>query len=437
MTMQKHSLPVSDSFRGVAIAGFSVIILTFGVLGGWAATAPLDSAVVAGGLVTSASNRKTVQHFEGGMISEIRTAEGRSVKQGEVLFVLDSTQARAGVEIILNQLHQNLAREARLSAEILGASEIAFPAELDNLKLDPSVIQVLNDQKRQFEERRNSLEGQIAILRSRREQLRTEIEGVDREHKSTIQQVAFLEDELTGLRTLYEKGLQPKSRLLALEREKARLDGNIGRLTAERAKAESGVGEAELQIQQLRQRQQEEVGKELVDVREKINDLRQRLPVARDVFRRLEVLAPTAGTIQNLKFFTTGAVIRAGEPLLDIVPANDDLIVQAHVSPLDVNSVTAGSHSEVRFPSFKSRALPTIFGNVTSISQDRLMDEATKQPYFLALIKVDTAHIPEEFRSKLTPGLNAEIILPTGERTVLAYLIDPLRETLRKTFREK
>lgn len=435
--MQKHSLPVNDSFRGVAIAGFSVIGLTFGVLGGWAATAPLDSAVVASGLVTSASNRKTVQHFEGGMISEIRTAEGNSVKQGEVLFVLDSTQARAGVEIILNQFHQNLAREARLNAELIGAREIQFPVELANLKLDPSVTQVLNDQKRQFEERRNSLDGQVAILRSRRDQLRTEIEGVDREHQSTIQQVAFLEDELTGLRTLFEKGLQPKSRLLALEREKARLDGNIGRLTAERAKAESGIGEAELQIQQLRQRQQEEVGKELVEVREKINDLRQRLPVARDVFRRLEVMAPTDGTVQNLKFFTPGAVIRAGEPLLDIVPANDDLIVQAHVSPLDVNSVTAGSHSEVRFPSFKSRTLPTIFGNVTSISKDRLMDDATKQPYFLALIKVDTAHIPEEFRSKLTPGLNAEIILPTGERTVLAYLVDPLRDTMRKTFREK
>jgi HlyD family secretion protein len=141
--------------------------------------------------------------------------------------------------------------------------------------------------------------------------------------------------------------------------------------------------------------------------------------------------------VQNLKVHTPGAVIRAGEPLLDIVPADDDLIVQAHVSPLDVNSITEGAHSEVRFPSFKSRTLPTIFGSVTSISKDRLMDDATKQPYFLALIKVDTAHIPEEFRTKLTPGLNAEIILPTGERTVMAYLIDPLRDTMRKTFREK
>ena len=436
--MQKHSLPVKDSFRGVAIAGFSIIALTFGVLGGWAATAPLDSAVVAGGLVTSATNRKTVQHFEGGIISEIRVVEGAHVHQGDVLFVLDPTQAKAGVEIILNQLHQNLAREARLLAEVSGAKEIAFPEELTKgVGGDSSLSQVLADQRRQFDERRGSLEGQIAILRSRRDQLRTEIEGIDRERESMTQQVAFLEDELTGLRHLFEKGLQPKSRLLSLEREKARLDGSIGRSIAERAKAEAGIGEAELQIQQLRQRQQEDIGKELVEVREKINDLRQRLPVARDVFRRLEVKAPTDGAVQNLRVFTPRAVIRAGEPLLDIVPANDDLVVQAHVSPLDVNNVTEGARAEVRFPSFKSRALPMIFGKVLNVSKDRLMDEASKQPYFLAQIKVDVLDIPAEYRSKLTPGLNVEIIMPTGERTVLAYLVEPLRETLRKTFREK
>lgn len=436
--MKKHSLPVNDSFRGVAIAGFSIIALTFGVLGGWAATAPLDSAVVAGGLVTSATNRKTVQHFEGGIISEIRVTEGALVQQGDVLFVLDPTQAKAGVEIILNQLHQNLAREARLLAEVSGAQTITFPEELTRGQgVDPSLLQVLADQRRQFDERRGSLEGQIAILRSRRDQLSTEIKGIDRERESMTQQVSFLEDELSGLRHLFEKGLQPKSRLLSLEREKARLDGSIGRSIAERAKAEAGIGEAELQIQQLRQRQQEEIGKELVEVREKINDLRQRLPVARDVFRRLQVQAPTSGTVQNLRVFTTRAVIRAGEPLLDIVPANDDLVVQAHVSPLDVNNVTEGARAEVRFPSFRSRTLPTIFGKVLNVSKDRLMDEASKQPYFLAQIRVDVLDIPEEYRSKLTPGLNVEIIMPTGERTVLAYLVEPLRETLRKTFREK
>ena len=435
--MHKHTSPVNDSFRGVAVAGFSVIILTFGVLGGWAATAPLDSAVVAGGLVTAASNRKTVQHFEGGMISEIAITEGEHVAQGQTLFRLDPTQARAGVEIILNQLHQNLAREARLIAEVSGTDAIELPQELRGKELEDSVKQVIADQRRQFDERKASLEGQVSILRSRRDQLRTEIQGVDREKDSMGQQVAFLEDELVGLRQLYEKGLQPKARLLSLEREKARLDGSIGRAIAERAKAEAGIGEAELQINQIRQKQLEDVGRELVDVREKINDLRQRLPVARDVFRRLEVQSPTAGTVQNLRVFTKGAVIRAGEPLLDIVPSGDDLIVQAHVSPLDVNNVTEGHPTEVRFPSFKSRQLPTIFGKVTSVSRDRLVDETNKQPYFLALITVDTKNIPEEFRNKLQPGLNAEIIMPTGERTVFAYLVDPLRDTLRKTFREK
>lgn len=435
--MQPHAAPASDSIRGVAIAGFSVIALTFGVLGGWAATAPLDSAVVAGGLVTAASNRKTVQHLEGGIVAEIKVREGDQVEQGQVLFVMDSTQAKASLEIILNQLHQNLAREARLIAELSSDAQIRLPAELADQQLSPSITQVLADQQRQFEERRGSLEGQIAILRSRRDQLRTEIEGMEREQKSMNQQVAYLEDELVGLRDLFAKGLQPKSRLLALEREKARLEGSIGRGIADKAKAEAGIGEAELQIQQLRQRQQEEIGKELVEVREKLNDLRQRLPVARDVLRRLDVRAPINGAVQNLRVFTKGAVIRAGEPLLDVVPANDNLIIQAHVSPLDVNSVAEGKATEVRFPSFKSRQLPLINGKIVSLSKDRLIDEASKQPYFLALVNVDTNNIPEEFRTTLTPGLNAEVIVPTGERTVFSYLVDPLLDSLRKTFREK
>lgn len=435
--MQAHAAPASDSIRSVAIAGFSVIALSFGVLGGWAATAPLDSAVIASGLVTAASNRKTVQHYEGGIVSEIKAAEGEHVSQGQVLFVMDPTQAKASLEVLLNQMHQNLAREARLIAELSGEAKIRIPTELAEQDLSASLQQVLADQQRQFDERRGSLEGQIAILRSRRDQLRTEITGMEQEHKSMLQQVAYLEDELVGLRMLFEKGLQPKSRLLALEREKARLEGSIGRAIADKAKAEAGIGEAELQIQQLRQRQQEDVGKELVEVREKLNDLRQRLPVARDVLRRLDVRAPIDGSVQNLRIFTKGAVIRAGEPLLDVVPANDALIIQAHVSPLDVNSVGEGKQAEVRFPSFKSRKVPLIMGSVTSLSRDRLIDEASKQPYFLALVNVDTSNIPEEFRSKLTPGLNAEVIVPTGERTVFGYLVDPLRESLRKTFREK
>lgn len=435
--MSTYDLPLNDSYRGLAIAGFSVILLTFGVLGGWSALAPLDSAVVSPGVVTTESNRKTVQHFEGGIIRDILVKEGEHVERGQKLFRLDETQARAGVEINRNQFLQGKAREARLLAELTDADAITFPKDLtDEKDKNPAIAQIIADQVRQFEERKGSLNGQISILRSRRDQLRTEIEGVDRERAGMEQQVSFLDDELAGLRTLYEKGLQPKSRLLALEREKSRLEGGIGRSIADRAKAENGIGEAELQIQQLRQKRQEDIGTELVDVREKSADLSQRLAVARDVLRRLDVLAPTDGTVQNLRVFTQGAVIRAGEPLLDIVPANDDLIIQAHISPLDVNNIEVDKVAEVRFPSFHSRTIPIINGKITSLSRDRLVDEATKQPYFLALIVVDKQSIAPEFRDKMTPGLNAEVVVPTGERTVFRYLVEPLTNTLRSTFRE-
>lgn len=435
--MSTYELPLNDSYRGLAIAGFSVIALTFGVLGGWSALAPLDSAVVSPGVVTTETNRKTVQHFEGGIIRQILVKEGEHVEQGQPLFQLDETQARAGVEINRNQFLQGKAREARLLAELTDAEAITFPKDLtDEKDKSPAIAQIIADQVRQFEERRGSLNGQVSILRSRRDQLRTEIDGVDRERAGMEQQVAFLEDELAGLRTLYEKGLQPKSRLLALEREKSRLEGGIGRSIADRAKAENGIGEAELQIQQLRQKRQEDIGTELVDVREKSADLSQRLAVARDVLRRLDVLSPTEGTVQNLRVFTQGAVIRAGEPLLDIVPSNDNLIIQAHISPLDVNNIQVDKLAEVRFPSFHSRTIPIINGRITSLSRDRLMDEATRQPYFLALIVVDKQSIAPEFRDKMTPGLNAEVVVPTGERTVFHYLVEPLTNTLRSTFRE-
>lgn len=269
------------------------------------------------------------------------------------------------------------------------------------------------------------------------EQLRNEIVGLDRERAGKQKQVDFLDDEITGLRQLFEKGLTPKARLLALERERSALEGQIGRSIADRAKAETGIGEAELQIKQIQQKFFEEVSKDIGEVRTKIADLRERYAVARDVLRRLDIIAPTSGTVQNLRVFTVGAVIRPGEPLIDIVPAEDKLIVHAHFSPQHADSVRPEMMAEVRFPSFHLRNLPMIPGKVRSISRDRLVDEATKEPYFLAIVQVTESDLPQELRGRLTPGLPAEVIVPTGERTVLEYLVEPLTATLRKTMREQ
>ena len=204
----------------------------------------------------------------------------------------------------------------------------------------------------------------------------------------------------------------------------------------ERADCLIDIRGVELQIEQVKQQAQEQWSRDLVETREKMRDLRTKFLVAQDVMRRLEITAPVTGRVQNLKVFTIGAVIRQGEPLLDIGPDQDKLIVQAHVSTLDIEGVAVGRTAEVRFPAFHDRSLPMIAGTIISISQDRLMDEASKQPYYLALIDVPEENIPARYRGKLTSGMNVDVIMPTKERTALDYLIEPLRNRMRKAFRE-
>ena len=437
LRMAKLPTQTSDDPRVYAFIGYAIIVFAFVVLGGWAAITPLGSAVVASGVVTTEGNKKTIQHLEGGIhqrdIDPRRPARrGRGGHSS-----LDDTSPKANLEIFRNQLYAAVARETRLAAELDGSPDVQFPDELTAVSNDPIAAKAIEDQVAQFKERRASLEGQVSILRSRADQLRQEIEGLDRQRAANEEQINFIIDELRDVRGLYDKSLVSKTRWLALERERARLSGEIGRAMSDHAKAEKSIGETELQITQTKQKFQEDASRDLVDTREKLRDLRNKFVVARDAFRRLDVEAPVTGRVQNLKVFTVGAVARQGEPLLEIAPDQDRLVVQAHVSTLDIEGVRIGNAAEVRFPAFHDRTMPMIAGNVISISQDRLMDEATKQPYYLALVDVPEENIPEHYRGKVASGMNAEVIMPIRERTALNYLLEPLRNRLRTAFRER
>jgi membrane fusion protein, type I secretion system len=426
----------SDNPRSYAMAGYAIIIFCFGVLGIWAAFTPLAGAVVSTGLVTNQGSTKAIQHFEGGIVKDILVYEGDHVEAGQVLLRMDGTAPQANVEILRNQLDAAVARDSRLTAELNGSADIDFPDEL-TASADTVALKAMEEERVQFNERRASLENQISILKSRADQLRQEIDGLNRQQTANEEQVKFISDELKDVKALYEKSLVSKSRWLALERERARLTGEIGRAIAERAKAEKSIGETELQIQQIRQKFVEDATRELVDTREKLRDLRNKFVVAQDTLRRLEIFAPVTGRVQNLKVFTIGAVVRQGETLLEIAPDQDKLIIQAHVSPLDIEAIQPNNVAEVRFPAFHDRTLPLITGTVKTISQDRLMDETNRQPYYLAIIDVPEENIPAPYRGKLTPGMNAEILMPTVERTALDYLMEPLRNRVRTAFREK
>jgi HlyD family secretion protein len=426
----------SARWQTPALMGYVLIILTFGVMGGWASVAPLDRAVVASGTVTVENNRKVVQHFEGGIVQDIYVQEGQKVRENQVLFRLSSTQARANADLVRNQLDAALALRDRLAAEIAQRDEMTLSDELAARRAQPTVVSLIDDQIKQFRVRRASLEGQIGLYEAKITQLDTEKQGLAVEKASVEQQIVFIDQELVGLRQLRSKDLISISRVLAMERERTRLEGIIGRAIADTAKADNSITESRLQISQLRQRFQEEVSSQLVETRQKISDLRERAAVADDVLLRQEILAPRSGTVIGLKVFTLGQVIRSGEPLMEIVPVDEKLVIHVQLPTTEIEHISAGLQAEIRFPAFHSNKLPVLLGTLESISRDRLIDEATRQPYFLGIVALSSVSLPEDYRKKVIAGMPAEVVIATGERTALNYMISPLTDSLRKALRE-
>lgn len=429
----------SSDFRAVALTGYAVIAFAFVGLGGWAAFASVDSAVMASGVVSVESKRQVVQHFEGGIIKSIHVQEGDLVKAGDVLFRLDPTSAQANYDAVRAQLDATLATEARLVAERDQQDSIIFSNDLLARKTLSSVKEVIGDQTAQFRDRKVALGGQIEILGNRIGQLRTEIEGLAQEKLSADQQLHFIDEELEGARSLEVKGLVTKARVSGLEREKARLFGIVGRNTADSAKSEGSIGEIQMQIQQLRQQRAEEVGEQLVSIRQKLSELRERMNVATSTLDRVNIRAPRTGTVQNInsRTYTVGAVVRTGDTMLEVVPEDEALVIDARVGVQDIDRLATGTMVEVKFPNFHARTTPLILGKLMSISSDRLVDDATHEPYYLARIAIADTDIPLEMKTALRPGMPAEIVFNTGERTVLNYMVRPLTDALGRSFRER
>lgn len=427
----------AGDWRVFAAAGYSIIFITFGIMGGWAAIAKVDRAVVATGYVSVETNRKTLQHLEGGIVRQIYVKEGDHVHQGQLLIRLEKLQAQANFDAASGQLLSALALESRLIAERDSAENIQWPAEFTSSQKDPTIAKLMDDQQAQFLERKETLNGQISIIEQKKKQLETEIQGIDIERDSTQRQVEYINKELVGLRELLKKQLVPTNRVYATERERTKLEGGIGKLISDKAKAQTAIKEMDVQIAQTRQKFNEDVATTLLEVRQKLNDYKQKHVVANDVLKRVDLTSPRDGVIQNLKVFTLGQVLKPGEPLLDIVPDDELLIVQAQFQPQDIDVVHAGQNAEIRFPAFHSRTLPMMAGTIETLSNDRMMDEALKQPYYLGTISIAKSEIPDEYRTRLRAGMPAEVIVAAGERTVMDYLISPISSAIRKTFIEQ
>jgi len=417
--------------------GLIILLVTFGIFGTWAAFAPLDSASLAPGVVTVKGNRKTVQHYEGGIVREILVVDGEKVQEGQPLIELDSTQFSAELGVLRGQYFTARAMESRLLAERDDLNEVVFAEDLEVAVEDERAAEAKRNEVQIFNARRNSRLGEQEVLEKRISQLDSQLNGLRALITSQEELSASFADEIEDLSALLTEGYVEKTRLVELQRSLSRTKGEIADHQATAAQVQMKIGETQLEILQLNKTFKTEVVDSLAEVQAKVFDIRERITAIRDKVERATVRAPVAGVVLGLSAHTIGGVIQAGKPILDIVPEKGELIVEAKVRPADIDRVYVGAEANIRFSAFNSATTPTIAGVVSKISADRFEDEKDGTPYYVAVVDVT-----EEGRKlmrglTLVPGMPADVLIKSGERTLLQYLVQPASNAMARSLIEE
>ncbi|QPF86526.1 HlyD family type I secretion periplasmic adaptor subunit [Bradyrhizobium genosp. L] len=423
--------------RYLAVGMALVALVVFGI-GGWATTAELSSAVIAPGVIVVDSSVKKVQHLTGGVVGELRVRDGDRVRAGDILVRLDETQTRAAASIVTKNVDELLARQARLETERDNLTEISFPSNLLDRARDPSsdAGRAVAAERSLFDLRRQSRDGQKSQLKERSVQLQEEIKGYQGQLEAKAKEVDFVQKELGGVRSLWEKNLVPISRLTALERDAARIEGERSQLTGMIAQARGKIAEIQLQIIQIEQDLRTEVGKDLVETRSKISELSDRKVAAVDQLNRTEIRAPQNGIVHQLSVHTVGGVIAPGEQIMLIVPDADVLAVEVKIAPQDIDHVHVGQPAILRLSAFNQRTTPEITGGVSVVSPDLTQDQRTGTSFYMARIALRPEELEKLGGAKLIPGMPADAFIQTGGRTALSYLIKPLRDQAARALKE-
>lgn len=422
-------------WRRVLWVGYSIVFVFFGIFGVWAAVAPLESGAVAQGMVQVEGSQRVVQHLEGGIIKEILVKEGDDVKRGQPLVILDTTRARTQYDRIYQQYLAARGREARLLAERAKAKQIAFPDELAKAPDQKAIAEIMEGERRLFDGRRNSVESQLQTLDRRIGQAREEIAALKAQQRADRRQLALIDEEIAGVRELFEKGLERKPRLLALQRTEADLQGSIGNREALMARADQTISETEFQKAGLIQSTNAEIETDLRTAQDALEDLRQQMTAAKDALDRTVIRAPLEGRVYGLRFHTRGGIIAPGDPILNIVPDDEELIVKVHIDPNDIDVVHEGATAIVRLTSFSQRTFKPIDGTVVQISPD-IVQPQQGPPFYEAQVRLDHEML-HRFNVEMVPGMPAMAIISTGEQTMLDYLIAPITRSLETALREK
>ena len=424
------------SLRRIALVALLTVLLGFGGLGAWAFIARLDRAVLASGTVVVQGKRKTISLLESAILRELLVREGDRVTVGQPLLRLDDTQASAAAGQSRARLWAASARVARLSAEQNDASAVAFPADLLAVAAsDPSVAGFVEAERRLFAARAQSLDGSINVLRRRISQQRAQIEALIAQAQASAVQARLTRDELDGVNRLLAAGFATRTRAMELQRREAELRGSLAQLSGREAEAREAISQAEAEIASLRQVRLAEIAASLQETRGQLAESAERMRAAEDLLARAVVTAPEGGAVSDVRFNTPGGTIGAGQPVLDIVPQEDTLVIEAQVSPMDAEGLHPGQAASVRLSAFNARRVPPVPGRLTYVSADRQLSPQG-DPLFLVRVLLDADALAGlRLTAPLTPGMPAEVHIIRGERRAIDYLAAPLLDAMRRSMR--
>ena len=418
------------------LVGAGLLIIAAGAigLGGWTVLAPLSGAIVAPAFVKVDLNRKVVQHQEGGIVREIRVRDGDMVKQGQPLVVLEDVKVDSTLDLLSIQLIAERAKETRLGAEAAFAPKPVFPAAIVRREREPRVAEILERERALFQSRRSSVDSQVAALRAQIGETQAEAAALAAQLAAEERAIALQKEELTANEELLRQNYVQKIRVLTLQRAVAEYEVKHGEHRAELARSRQKASELELRIITARNSYKQNAVDELKDTTAHIFDLEERLRPSRDAAQRQQVLAPIAGEVVGLRVFTPGAVVGPRDVLMEIVPAEKILILEARIRPEDINHVAKGTLADVRLTAYKQRTTPLVNGRVSYVSGDRLMDSENKNaPYYVAQIEVAPGSLGD---LRMQAGMPAEVFIRTDSRTALDYLLAPVTAYLRRAMRE-
>lgn len=431
------STDLQTSDKKVRIIGSLIVLLTLGFFALWSFFAPIDSAALAPGQVVVKSHSKTVQHLEGGIVAKILVKDGDLVKAGQPLLQLDTTQAQAQLEIYRSQSITLAAQVARLRAERDRLNAINF-AQFQLLADDnnPKVAEIKASETNAFNARKNTLDGEIDILNQRISQTKTKIQGLKSQVESKKLLIDSYDDEIKDQKELLAEGFADKLRLREIERNRTFQSAEIQQLNSDINASQLLINEAQLQISQVQKKFHSEVSSKLNEVQSQLNDVNERLNATQDKLNRTNITAPASGLVFGMAVHNENSVIAPGNPIMQIVPQDAELIVEAHVSPADIDRVSNGLETEVRFTAFNQYQVPELTGKVIDLSADLLSDERTGETYYLAKIEISPESRKKLANLQLLPGMPAEVFIKTGEKTLFEYLAQPATNAFKRALTE-